>query len=138
MVRISWKKNCNVIIPYIHYKIFISAHSDNFYFWHPMLLIELISISNMGVSLIETCFCSRLYGKHTSLKKYTNCDKLICLSLYIFLLFWGNERRQKTNIPPPRDISTKNYDIWSRNSSKRGCFGQFSTGTIGVLNLSIF
>ena len=27
-----------------------------------MLLIELISISNMGVSLIETCFCSRLYG----------------------------------------------------------------------------
>ena len=40
----------------------ISAHSDNFYFWHPMLLIELISISNMGVSLIETCFCSRLYG----------------------------------------------------------------------------
>ena len=28
-----------------------------------MLLIELISISNMGVSLIETCFCSQLYGK---------------------------------------------------------------------------
>ena len=27
-----------------------------------MLLIELISISKMGVSLIETCFCSRLYG----------------------------------------------------------------------------
>ena len=27
-----------------------------------MLLTELISISNMGVSLIETCFCSRLYG----------------------------------------------------------------------------
>ena len=26
-----------------------------------MLLIELISISNMGVSLIKTCFCSRLY-----------------------------------------------------------------------------
>ena len=28
-----------------------------------MLLIELISISNMGVTLIETCFCSRLYGR---------------------------------------------------------------------------
>ena len=28
-----------------------------------MLLIELISISNMGVSLIKTYFCSRLYGK---------------------------------------------------------------------------
>ena len=41
-----------------------SAHSDNFYFWHPMLLSELISISNMGVSLMETCFCSRLYGNH--------------------------------------------------------------------------
>ena len=27
-----------------------------------MLLIELISISNMGVLLTETCFCSRLYG----------------------------------------------------------------------------
>ena len=27
-----------------------------------MLQIELISISNMGVSLIETCFCLRLYG----------------------------------------------------------------------------
>ena len=27
-----------------------------------MLLIELISISNMGVSLIEMCICSRLYG----------------------------------------------------------------------------
>ena len=40
----------------------ISKRSDDFYFWHPMLLIELISISNMGVSLIKTCFCSRLYG----------------------------------------------------------------------------
>ena len=26
-------------------------------------------------------------------------DKLSCLSLYIFLSFWGNERRQKPNIP---------------------------------------
>ena len=33
------------------------------------------------------------------LKKYTNWDKLSCLSLYIFLSFWGNERRQKPNIP---------------------------------------
>ena len=35
------------------------------------------------------------------LKKYTNWDKLSCLSLYIFLSFWGNERRQKSNIPHP-------------------------------------
>ena len=32
-------------------------------------------------------------------QKYTNWDKLICLSLYIFLSFWGNERRQQPNIP---------------------------------------
>ena len=32
-------------------------------------------------------------------KKYTIWDKLSCLSLYIFLSFWGNERRQKPNIP---------------------------------------
>ena len=32
-------------------------------------------------------------------KKYTNLDKLSGLSLYIFLPFWGNERRQKPNIP---------------------------------------
>ena len=47
----------------------ISKRSVNFYFWHPMLLIELISISNMGVSLIETCFCSRLYGTCSSFCK---------------------------------------------------------------------
>ena len=35
----------------------------------------------------------------SALKKYTNWDKLSCLSLYIFLSFWGNERRQKPNIP---------------------------------------
>ena len=38
-------------------------------------------------------------SKHTSLKKYTNWDKLSCLSFYFFLTFWGNERRQKPNIP---------------------------------------
>ena len=41
----------------------------------------------------------KLKSKHTSLKKYTNWDKLSCLSLYIFLSFWGNERRQKPIIP---------------------------------------
>ena len=35
------------------------------------------------------------------LKEYTNWDKLSCLSLYIFLLFGGNEGRQKPNIPHP-------------------------------------
>ena len=37
-------------------------------------------------------------------KKYTNWDKLSCLSLYIFLSFWGNEKRQKPNIPHLRDV----------------------------------
>ena len=32
-------------------------------------------------------------------KKYTNWDELSCLSLYIFLSLWGNERKQKPNIP---------------------------------------
>ena len=36
------------------------------------------------------------------LKKYANWDKLSCFSLNIFLSFWGNERRQKTNILHPR------------------------------------
>ena len=35
----------------------------------------------------------------SAIKEYTNWDKLSCLSLYIFLSFWGNERRQKPNIP---------------------------------------
>ena len=48
-----------------------------------------------------TFIIPKLKSKHTSLKKYTNWDKLSCLSLYIFLSFWGNERRQKTNIPHP-------------------------------------
>ena len=33
------------------------------------------------------------------LKKYRIWDKLNCLSLYIFLSLWGNERKQKPNIP---------------------------------------
>ena len=35
----------------------------------------------------------------SALKKYANWDKPSCLILYIFLLFWGIERRQKPNIP---------------------------------------
>ena len=64
-VQMSWHKNFG----YNYITIFFSAHLDNFYFLQPMLLIELISISNMGVSLIETCFCSRLYGIHFIEKK---------------------------------------------------------------------
>ena len=43
------------------------------------------------------------------LTKYTNWDKLICLSLYIFLSFWGNERRQKPNIPHLRVSSAEEF-----------------------------
>ena len=35
------------------------------------------------------------------LKKYTKWDKLSCLNLYIFLSFWGNERRQKAKYSAP-------------------------------------
>ena len=38
------------------------------------------------------------------LKKYTHWDKLSCLSVYIFLSFWGNQRRQKPNFPHLRHI----------------------------------
>ena len=57
----------------------MNPHKITWYLWHPMLLIELISISNMGVSLIETCFCLRLYInlKYQDLRK-----KLSWLSLY--------------------------------------------------------
>ena len=35
------------------------------------------------------------------LKKYTNWGKLSCHSLYIFLSFWGNKRRQKNKYSAP-------------------------------------
>ena len=44
--------------------------------------------------IIVNFIIQKLKSKHTSLKKYTNWDKLSCLSLYIFLSFWGNERRE--------------------------------------------
>ena len=50
-----------------------------------------------------------LKSKHTSIKKHTNWTKLSCLSLYIFLSFWGNKRRQKPNIPHLRTLTS----IWS-------------------------
>ena len=49
------------------------------------------------------------------LKKYTNWDKLSCLSLYIFLSFSGNERRQKPNIP---HLKVKSHEL---NTWKRSC-----------------
>ena len=36
------------------------------------------------------------------LKKYTNWEKLSCLSLYIFFSVWGKKRKQKPDIPHPR------------------------------------
>jgi hypothetical protein len=54
--------------------------------------------SHLCLLLQNTFFC--IDG--SVLKKYTNWDKLSCLILYIFLLFWGNERRQKPNISHPR------------------------------------
>ena len=53
-----------------------------------MLLIELISISNMGVSLIETCFCSRLYGRSNVCKTgIISCtDRLYCETKYFYMV----------------------------------------------------
>ena len=71
-----------------------------------------------------TFFCGNLGAEYLvfvssrSLKtreKYINWDKLSCLSLYIFLLFWGNERRQKPNIPHP---SSQNEALTRNTSTK--------------------
>ena len=66
-----------------------------FKFW----MIKFTFMSKKSVTWWGTFIIQKLKSKHTSLKKYTNWDKLTCLSLYIFLLFWGNERRQKPSIP---------------------------------------
>ena len=52
-----------------------------------MLLIELISISNMGVSLIETCFCSRLYGISNWRIAKIKCRKIGGLCCFCFVGF---------------------------------------------------
>ena len=44
----------------------------------------------------------KLKSKHASLKTYKNWDKLSCLSLSIFLWFWGNKRRQKPKYSLPK------------------------------------
>ena len=75
----------------------ISAQSDNFYFWHPMLLIELISISNMWVSLIVTCFCSRLYS---------NCFGFL-QEFHCHLLLWQNSNWNKK-----KDRGIKGHFYW--------------------------
>ena len=59
----------------------------------------MMKVPNGFFDIIVNFIIQKLKSKHTSLKKYTNWNKLSCLSLYIFLSFWGNERRQKTNIP---------------------------------------
>ena len=53
----------------------------------------------------------------SALKKYTNWDKLSCLSLYIFLLFRGNQRRQKPNIPYLNELGrVSNHPNWCQFS----------------------
>ena len=68
--------------------------------WEVCLLFNLWMIKFTIIHLALSSFKNwKVISKHTSFKKYTNWDKLSCLSLYIFLSFWGSERRQKPNIP---------------------------------------
>ena len=53
-----------------------------FIFW--MIKFTIMSKNPFGTFIIQ-----KLKSKHTSLKKYTNWDKLSCLSLYIFSRFEG-------------------------------------------------
>jgi hypothetical protein len=45
--------------------------------------------------IIVNFIVQTLKSKHTSLKKYTNSDKLSCLNFYIF---WGNKRKYFSHI----------------------------------------
>ena len=61
-----------------------------------------ISFAQFVYFLREMCLLfntiiQKLKSKHTSLKKYTNWE-LTEQNWYIFLSFWGNERRKKPNI----------------------------------------
>ena len=58
--------------------------------------------------IIVNFIIQKLKSKHTSFKKYKNWEKLSCLNLYIFLSFWGNERRQKPNILHHRHCKKNN------------------------------
>ena len=54
----------------------------------------------------------------------TNWDKLSCLSSYIFLSFWGNERRQKPNIPHLRAwivFAENKISFWEQRICQ-GCY----------------
>ena len=57
------------------------------------------------------------------LKKYTNLDKLSCLSLYIFLSFWGNKSKQKPNILHLsgcwKSIKTSTHKLGTSSNTKK-------------------
>ena len=57
-----------------------------------MLVLVLLSLHKY---IIVNFFIPKFKSKHTSLKKYTNWEKLTEQKQYIFLSFWGNERRKK-------------------------------------------
>ena len=73
-----------------------------------MLLIELISISNMGVSLIEMCFCSRLYGIYNLLAVTLPQDEIELQPL-------KNEHDcDNENLAMKESVATKT-SIWQRH-----------------------
>ena len=63
-------------------------------------------------------------------EKYTKWGNLVCLScfnLYIFLSFWGNERRQKPNIPHLRWSELKQaFETWKFKLFRRICWSTIS------------
>ena len=84
-------------------------------------------------SILKKVFCK---SKHRWLyaQKNTNRDKLGCLSLYIFLSFWGNERRQKTSIPHPY-LCFGTFNLFLQGS---WCSAQTTHKLQGVLALCEF
>ena len=63
------------------------------------ILLEQVCLNQLFIS-----YFVKLNKDGAALKKYTKRDKLSCLILCIFLSFWGNERRQKPNIPHLRKL----------------------------------
>ena len=64
--------------------------------YFPILMIKVPN--GFFFDVIAIFIIQKLKSKHTYLKRNANWTKLSDQNSYIFLSFWGNERRQKPNI----------------------------------------
>ena len=130
----SYEPICHFIRGYLgaEYLVVVSSRSlktrEKYTNWDNLVCLSLYIfwgvyvLSNFGM-MIFTILCQKksiwhfhhsklLKSKHTSLKKYTNWDKLSCLSLYIFLSFWWNPEETKTKCSKPK--SNVSIVFWIR------------------------